>query len=55
MIVIAERADGVKALVEEGSDITDPYLDCWLEDEGGNTTGPFKWQSLLARGYWSEP
>jgi hypothetical protein len=54
MKAIARRGDTV-ALAEESSDAGDPDIEVMLlAEEDGTQTGPFAWQSLLARGSWEE-
>lgn len=53
MIRVGQRGKYEFALAEEDADPTDPHVTVMLYNERTNeTTGPFPWQSLLARGYW---
>jgi hypothetical protein len=56
MIRVAQRGKHEFALAEEGFNPKDPHLTVMIFNERTNeTTGPFPWQSLLARGYWNPP
>ena len=53
MKTVAKRGTEIIALAEDKANLDDPRLEVMLEDtRTGEKTGPFVWQSLLARGYW---
>jgi hypothetical protein len=53
MKTIAKRGTETLALADDKADLNDPRLEVMLKDtRTGKKTGPFLWQSLLARGYW---